>query len=112
MADDAGRLIGKPAVRIDGPAKVTGQARYPSDEPLQNPAYAYLVTSSISRGRVRGFDLAAARAAPGVLDILTHENVGGQVKSPLGPDGGPTTTTLETDRIWHDGQIVAVPATL
>jgi xanthine dehydrogenase YagR molybdenum-binding subunit len=108
MADDAGRLIGKPAVRIDGPAKVTGEARYPSDEPLQNPAYAYLVTSSISRGRVRGFDLAAARAVPGVLDILTHETVGGEVKPPLGPDQGPATTTLESDRVWHDGQIVAV----
>ncbi|MDB5475019.1 MAG: xanthine dehydrogenase family protein molybdopterin-binding subunit [Phenylobacterium sp.] len=108
MADDTGRLIGKPAIRIDGPAKVTGQARYPSDELLQNPAYAYLVTSSISRGRVRGFDLAAARAVPGVLDILTHESVAGEVKSPLGPDGGPTTTTLESDQVWHDGQIVAV----
>jgi xanthine dehydrogenase YagR molybdenum-binding subunit len=108
MADDAGHLIGKPAVRIDGPAKVTGQARYPADEPLQNPAFAYLVTSAIARGRVRSVDLTAARATPGVLDILTHENAGGQIKPPNGPDGGPTTTTLESDRVWHDGQIVAL----
>ena len=108
MADDAGHLIGKPAVRIDGAAKVTGQARYASDEPTPNPAYAYLVMSPIARGRIRGMGLTAARAVPGVLDILTHENVGGQVKPPMGPDQKPTTTTLESDRVWHAGQIVAV----
>jgi xanthine dehydrogenase YagR molybdenum-binding subunit len=108
MIVDAGRLIGKPAVRIDGPAKVTGQARYASDEPVQNPAFAWLVTSAVGRGRIRRLDLGAAQAVPGVLDILTHENVGHAVKPPLGPDGHPTTTTLESDRIWHDGQIIAV----
>ena len=108
MPDDSGRVIGKPATRIDGPAKVTGRARYPSDETVPNPAYAYLVMSSIARGRIAGMDLTAAKALPGVLDILTHENVGGQVKPPLGPDQKPTTTTMENDRIWHAGQIVAV----
>jgi xanthine dehydrogenase YagR molybdenum-binding subunit len=108
MADDSAGLIGKPAVRVDGVAKVTGEARYASDEPLANPAFAYLVTSSIARGRVRGMKLDAARAVPGVLDILTHDNVGGEVKSPPGPDQKPTTTTLESDRVWHAGQIIAV----
>ena len=108
MAEEAGRLIGKPAVRVDGVAKVTGQARYPSDEPVQNPAFAWLVMSAIGRGRIRRMDLGVARAVPGVLDILTHENVGDEVKSPAGPDGKATTTTLENDTIWHDGQIIAV----
>ncbi len=113
MADDASGVFGKPTpgrshLRIDGVAKVTGQAHYGSDEPVGNAAYAWLVTSAVSRGRVTGFRLAAAKAVPGVLDILTHENVGKQVQSPQGPDGKPTTTTLESDRVWHDGQIVAV----
>ena len=110
MADDTGyALIGQPQTRIDGRLKVTGQARYPSDEPVANPAYAALVTSSIAQGRVTGFHLAEARAVPGLLDILTHETVYGQVKPPPGPSGeGSTTTTLESDRVWHDGQIVAV----
>ena len=108
MADDAGRLIGKPAVRVDGVAKVIGEARYASDEPVHNPAFAYLVISRIAKGRVQRIDLTAAKAVPGVLDILTHETVGNQIKPPMGPDGKPTTTTLESDRVWHDGQIVAV----
>ncbi len=108
-SDDPRQLFGRPTPRIDGVAKVTGAARYASDEPVANPAYAYLVTSAVARGRVAGFDLDQARAAPGFIDVLTHENVGGQVKTNPDPAGKPdNTTTLESDKIWHDGQIIAV----
>jgi xanthine dehydrogenase YagR molybdenum-binding subunit len=102
------KLFGRPTSRIDGIAKVTGAARYASDEPVANPAFAYLVTSAIARGRISAFRLERAKAVPGVLDILTHENVGDQTKTAVGPDGGPTTTTLESAAIWHGGQIIAI----
>jgi xanthine dehydrogenase YagR molybdenum-binding subunit len=100
--------LGKPTTRIDGIAKVTGAARYASDEPVTNPAFAYLITSKIARGRIRAFDLVEARAVPGVIDIVTHENVGGGFDKAMGPDGGPTTTTLEDNQVWHDGQIIGI----
>jgi xanthine dehydrogenase YagR molybdenum-binding subunit len=108
MQDTLGNSFGRPTPRIDGIAKVTGAARFASDEALANPAFAYLVTSAIARGRIAGFQLDRAKAVRGVLDILTYENVGREAKPPAGPDGKPTTTSLESDRIWHDGQIVAV----
>src|ERR1700712_2333198 len=101
-------LIGKPASRIDGRAKVTGRALYASDETVADPAHAFLVTSAIARGHVTSMDLDAARSVPGVLDILTHANVGSQAEAPKQASGGATTTTLESDRVWHDGQIIAV----
>jgi xanthine dehydrogenase YagR molybdenum-binding subunit len=109
MPDDMHVQFGQAQPRVDARAKVTGTARYASDEQVANPAFAYLVTSAISRGRIRGFNLAAAKAVPGVLDILTHENVGSQAAPP--PQMDPTdkpTETLESDRVWHDGQIVAI----
>ena len=108
MTQNLSDLFGRPTHRIDGVAKVTGAARFASDEPATNPAFAYLVTSSIARGRVSGFRLENARAVDGLLDILTHENVGDQVKSAPGPDGKASTTVLESDRVWYAGQIVAV----
>src|SRR5665213_1278522 len=80
MPRDAAELFGRPTPRIDGVAKVTGAARYASDEPVANPAFAYLVTSAIARGRVGGFRLERAKAVAGVVDILTHDNVGTQAR--------------------------------
>ena len=100
--------LGRPVERIDGVAKVTGAARYASDEPVDKAAFAYLVTSSIARGRVQAFQLEAARAVPGVIDIFTHENIGGDAASPKGPDSKATTTSLEDDQVWHAGQIIGI----
>jgi len=108
MPRDTAELYGRPTPRIDGVAKVTGAARYASDEPVANPAFAWLITSTIARGRVGALKLEAARATPGVLDILTHDNVGSLARPPAQMDGGPTTTTLESDRIWFAGQIIAI----
>jgi xanthine dehydrogenase YagR molybdenum-binding subunit len=108
MQEYSSDRLGKPTRRIDGIAKVTGAARYPSDEQVVNPAYAYLVTSSIARGHITAFKLDNAKAERGVLDILTFENIGSGFKPAMGPDGGPTTQTLESNRIWHDGQIIAI----
>jgi CO/xanthine dehydrogenase Mo-binding subunit len=65
--------MGQPIPRYDAVAKVTGKAAYAADMPLINPVYAYLVTSSIAKGRVDSFDLAAANKVRGVIDIVTHE---------------------------------------
>ena len=74
-APDPGRNMGDPLPRVDGRLKVTGAARYASDFPVANPAYAFLVTSAIAKGRIGRIDLGDALSVPGVLDILTYENV-------------------------------------
>ncbi|EYD74315.1 aldehyde oxidase and xanthine dehydrogenase, molybdopterin binding protein [Rubellimicrobium mesophilum DSM 19309] len=100
--------IGQPTPRIDGRAKVTGRALYPSDEDVKNPTSAFLLTSAIAKGRIKGFDLEEAQALPDVLDILTHENVGDEAKVPEQQSGGETTTTMQDDRVWHDGRIIGI----
>jgi xanthine dehydrogenase YagR molybdenum-binding subunit len=91
---------------------VTGEARYASDTPLADPAYAFLVTSAIARGRIVNIDDGASCAVPGMLDILTHRNMGDAIKpTKLFSDGGYVGSTimpLGSDQIWHGGQIVAV----
>ena len=108
MQNKLGNSFGKPASRIDGIAKVTGSARFAADEPVPNPAFAYLVTSAIARGRIASFNLDRAKQVRGLLEILTFENVGDQARPMPGPDGKPSTTSLESNRIWHDGQIIAI----
>jgi len=103
--------MGQPIPRYDAVAKVTGKAEYASDVVLVNPAYAYLVTSSIAKGRVDGFDLAAAKQVRGVIDIVTHENAEKLKEAKLFSNGGYAATTiqpLKSAEIAQAGQIVAV----
>ncbi|MBR0939302.1 xanthine dehydrogenase family protein molybdopterin-binding subunit [Bradyrhizobium jicamae] len=103
--------MGQPVPRYDAVAKVTGRAQYASDISLTNPAYAYLVTSSIAKGRIDGFDLGEAKRVAGVIDIITHENAQKLKATKLFSSGGYMSTTvqpLSSPDIAHDGQIVAV----
>jgi xanthine dehydrogenase YagR molybdenum-binding subunit len=103
--------MGQPAPRVDGRLKVTGEAKYPSDFPVPKPAYAFLVTSPISRGTIARFDDSDARTVPGVLLIMTHENtkVPGEFKFFM--NGGEACTKqkpLADNRVRHDGDYVAM----
>jgi xanthine dehydrogenase YagR molybdenum-binding subunit len=108
MTGELRKLLGASVDRVDGMAKVTGAARYASDEPVANPAFGYMLVSQIARGFIRAIDVTEARAVRGVIDVVTHENVGSGFKSAKGPDGEATTTTLESDRVWHDGQFIGL----
>lgn len=105
-------VIGRGLPRIDGPAKVTGQALYGADQPAPDPAYACLVTATVACGRIHAIDEAAARVVPGLLDIMTHFTVGKAVRpGKLFNDGGYMATTvapLGSDRVHFSGQVVAV----
>ena len=105
------KTLGEPIPRFDARLKVTGAARYPSDVAVANPAFACLATSAIARGSIRAIHLGAARAVPGVLDILTYQNAN-DIK-PLktfsqGGQAGSSIVPLSAPKIWHDGQIVAL----
>lgn len=104
--------IGSTTPRIDAQRKVTGAARYPADMAVANPAYAWLVTSAIAKGRVARIDDSHSRQVKGLLDILTHDNMAGKVHMPkdakAGKDTSTTVVPLDSARIWNDGQIVAM----
>ncbi|QIG50534.1 xanthine dehydrogenase family protein molybdopterin-binding subunit [Nordella sp. HKS 07] len=73
-ASDGGAL-GSRLSRIDGPAKVTGAARYALEHRPAGLCHAVIVQSTIGAGRVKAIDARAAEAAPGVLLVLTPDNV-------------------------------------
>ena len=87
--------MGQPIPRYDARAKVTGKALYAADMALPDVAYAYLLSSRIAKGRIKSFDLKAARALPGVLDILTYQTIGGDIrKVKYFTEGGPASNSV------------------
>ncbi|MGC1464095.1 MAG: xanthine dehydrogenase family protein molybdopterin-binding subunit [Pseudolabrys sp.] len=102
--------MGNPEPRVDGRLKVTGEARYGSDFAAPNPAFAYLVTSAISKGRIEQMDLSDAKAVTGVLEIFTHENTKGMKEVKFSAGGVSAATSMQDfgPEIWHDGQIIGM----
>ena len=63
-------------VRVDAYDKVRGATRYGADQSRPDMAHAMLAVATIGRGRIERIDTQAARAAPGVRLVLTHEDLG------------------------------------
>jgi len=64
------RVVGKRIPRTDVPAKVNGTAEFGIDVRLPGMVYASLEQCPVIGGKVRSVDSAAAKAMPGVLDVV------------------------------------------
>jgi carbon-monoxide dehydrogenase large subunit len=74
--------IGQPVRRVEDQRFLTGHASYVDDLVLPRQAYAFMLRSPHAHARIRGVDTTAAAAAPGVLAVLTGEDV---ARDGLGP---------------------------
>jgi xanthine dehydrogenase YagR molybdenum-binding subunit len=106
--------VGTPTSRVDGRAKVTGQAKYAGEFNLPGLAYGHVVVSSIPKGRIKRIDTRQALRLEGVLDVLTHENrprmagTDRAYKDDVAPEKGSPFRPLYDDRILFNGQPIAL----
>ena len=106
-------ILGRPLDRVDGPLKVTGQARYAGEHPADDLLHGSVLSSTIARGRVVSIDASAALALPGVHLVLSHEN-----RPPMAHDDasyedadaadGSPFRPLFDDRVRYSGQPLAL----
>ena len=99
------KVIGHPTNRVDGPLKTTGNATYAYEwhDVFSAPAYGYVLGAGIAKGRITGMDVSRAKAASGVIAIVTAENAGN-----LGKGKYNTAKLLGGPEIDHYHQAVAV----
>jgi xanthine dehydrogenase YagR molybdenum-binding subunit len=102
---DQMKVVGQPLDRIDGPLKTTGTAPYAYDrhDVAMSPAYGYILAAGIAKGRIASMDTAAAKAAPGVITIVTAQNAG-----KLGKGNFNTAKLLGGPDIQHYHQAIAL----
>ncbi len=67
--------IGQSVPRIDAVGKVKGETLYPGDINLDNQAYLKILFSGRPHAIIRGMNVEKARSLPGVLAVLTAEDV-------------------------------------
>jgi xanthine dehydrogenase YagR molybdenum-binding subunit len=107
--------IGRSVSRVDGPAKVSGAARYSGEILLPGLAHAAIVGATIPSGRVIAIQTGAAQAAAGVAAILTHQNLPKIAGEPKllpslagGPAPGESFFPMQDEVVHYAGQPVAI----
>ena len=98
------RLLGRSSKRIDGERKITGAEKYTADLRLPGMLFARPVTSPLPHARVRSIDKDAALAIPGVVAVLTAEDL--PIRRPL--SSLPGKSPLAFGEIAFAGQFVAI----
>jgi CO/xanthine dehydrogenase Mo-binding subunit len=99
----------KPAfLRPDGKEKVTGSGRYTADLSLTGQLHAKFRYADHTHARIVSIDASRARAMPGVLAVLTHEDVPDVLYGDLAQD----RRLFARDRVRFEGDVVAAVAAL
>ena len=73
---ESARLIGTSVPRLDGLAKASGKAKYPSDVRPPGMLFGVILTSPHAHARVKAIDLEPARKLPGVKAALAMATPG------------------------------------
>jgi CO/xanthine dehydrogenase Mo-binding subunit len=105
MAEATLRVVGASPPRLDALAKVTGRTRYASDLVISGMAHAKVWRSPLPHARIERIATRAALAAPGVLAVLTADDL-----HDCDPFYGPAfkdQPVLAMDHVHYAGEPVA-----
>ncbi|MFN6468429.1 MAG: xanthine dehydrogenase family protein molybdopterin-binding subunit [Nostoc sp. SerVER01] len=101
------KIIGKSVDRVDGRLKVTGEAAYTADAPIENLTYGVIFQSTIANGKIIEIDTSTAKAVAGVIDIITYEQTPSLIKIPFF-SRQETQPTQKDDNIYYNGQHLGI----
>jgi len=110
--------IGQGVPRFEDPRLLRGGGRYVDDIVLPGMAYGHVLRSPHAHARIRAIDTSKAKAAPGVLAVLTGADwiqsgwgdlpvPGGHKKRDGSPNHRPPYPALVKDRVRFIGDYVA-----
>jgi carbon-monoxide dehydrogenase large subunit len=112
------RYFGAPIRRNEDRRLLTGRALFVDDVEFPNLLHAAFLRSAVAHGRIRGIDVAAARARPGVVAVYSAADLGdywqpGPLLVPPPPIAGiifnqRTQVPLAKDKVRHVGEPLAV----
>lgn len=97
-----------PFVRADGPDKVTGSGRYAADLVFRGMAFAKFRYADIAHGRITRLDVSRARAMPGVVAVIT----GDDVPDVIFGDGMSDRRLFARDVVRYEGEVIAAVAAM
>lgn len=102
-------VIGKAVIRPDAREKVTGEAIYTDDLSFDGMLFAAVKRAGVPHAIVRGINVQAARAMPGVAAVLTAEDIPGEHNHGLVIFDWPTLVNVG-ERVRYVGDAIAIVA--
>jgi carbon-monoxide dehydrogenase large subunit len=110
------RYVGQAMKRKEDPRMITGGARYVDDISLPGMLYAAIVRSPEAHATIRSIDTSAAKERPGMVAVLTGEELAGDFAGTMAAIWSPPGVEIKTPNFWplsrgevkHVGEAVAV----
>ena len=84
LFDQPNRYIGQPMPRADAQRLLMGRGRFVDDLQLPRMVHAAFVRSPVAHGRIVSLDVDAARGMPGVVAVITGDDLVGVVEPYVG----------------------------
>lgn len=102
--------VGQALPRLEDEALLRGRGRFIDDlDPAPNAGHAAIVRSQYGHARIAGIDVAAARAHPGVIGVVTGADVAAASNQfPVGVEGAPPHYAAAVEEVRYAGEPVAV----
>ena len=93
-----GSQVGRSVPRLESRDKVTGRAEYTHTMRVPGMLYAKLFRSTVAHGKIKSVDTSAAKKMPGVLHVVTVDDVMKVLKSPITARHSTTSRSSPTRR--------------
>ncbi|MBI4526512.1 MAG: xanthine dehydrogenase family protein [Deltaproteobacteria bacterium] len=100
--------IGQNLQRVDGQEKVTGKGVYTGDLRLPGMVYGKVLRSPFPHARIRRIDASRAESLPGVVAVLTRDNL--RVASPVHGAYVKDQPIVALEKTRYSGDLVAAVA--
>jgi CO/xanthine dehydrogenase Mo-binding subunit len=103
----AGSQIGRSLPRLESREKVTGRAEYTHTMRLPGMLVAKLFRSTVAHGRIKSIDTSAAKKVPGVLHVVTIDDVRKVIPDPYYGPAFHDQPILADEKVRFVGEPVA-----
>src|SRR5437016_121249 len=102
-----GAQVGRSLPRLEARAKVTGRAEYTHTMRLPGMLHAKLFRSTVAHGRIKSIDVSAAKKVPGVVHVVTIDDVMKVIPNPYYGPAFHDQPILAHEKVRFVGEPVA-----
>jgi carbon-monoxide dehydrogenase large subunit len=99
VSEEPTTYVGRSVPRKEDAELLTGQGRYVDDLTIPGMLWFSLVRSPFAHARIRSIDTGEAREAPGVVAVLTGDDLADEFEAPL-PCAWPVTPEMVNPPHW------------